>query len=60
MKKYAMLTDQGTAAAETGICTDCRNPKNENKLKPDSDVKAFAFVDVSDNTAIVCMICGKK
>lgn len=59
-----LVTDQGTAAAETGLCEKCyRDSANQgyaremasqsDDVDPNSD-----FVDCSGNDAVECCICG--
>jgi hypothetical protein len=60
-KIVAMVTDQGTAAAETAICEDCASPARvlERLDACLSDVdRRRGFVDVSENEAIQCRYCG--
>lgn len=63
---YAMVSGQGTACAETGICEHCFDDDNQAYLAarafgigidgPDYDK---GFVDVTGNEAISCNICGE-
>ena len=58
-----LVNDQGTAAAETGLCEKCYDtPSNQSYARemasqsddvdPDGD-----FVDCSENDAVGCCIC---
>lgn len=60
--KYALLTDEGTAAAETVLCRQCINTtvKESIEVSADSDVVTGNRVDVTDNNAIRCMNCGRR
>lgn len=60
-----LVTDQGTATIETGLCTTCYpDAKNQayaremasrtDDINPDSN-----FIDCSQNEDINCCICGK-
>lgn len=59
MIRYAMITDEGTAASETGICNACKMLHGSDVIKKPSDCPTSKLVDVSDNTAIKCTICGR-
>lgn len=60
MKKYAMITDEGTAASETGLCNSCKLLHGVDVVKKPSDCPSCKLVDVSDNPEIKCIICGRK
>lgn len=64
-KMYALVSDQGTAAAETALCEDCFED-DENKdyarkqastvLKDIPDLETFH--DCTGNDVLSCCICG--
>lgn len=62
MKRFANVTDEGTAVAETTLCGNCIQA-DENKsyvryvINP-IDVFNPEFVDVTENDACQCIICG--
>ena len=60
-KFYALLTMQGTAAAETGLCEFCFTEEAQAaacaSAFSDIDVER-GFVDVTGNEAIECYECG--
>jgi hypothetical protein len=63
MKKYAILSNEGTACAETGICETCssqRGVKNNivKLAKTIKDISDMTFVDCSENENIECTNCG--
>ena len=60
-----LVTDQGTDAVETGLCSECyKDAGNQaysremasrsDDINPNSD-----FVDCSGNYAVECCICGE-
>jgi ribosomal protein L37E len=68
-KIYALVTEQGTAADETGLYADClQNSKavgtvkdlagKEVVLKDSSDLDVTDFQDVTANEAVNCSYCG--
>jgi hypothetical protein len=73
MRVYALLTDQGTAALETALCTShYRNPRCRARAvavastdvvaSPDSsipNVLVEPWSDCTDNDALVCRECGE-
>ena len=64
MKMYALVTDQGTAAAETALCAGCvGDPENigyarEQGSQADDIINLDRFDDCSQNDALECCICG--
>jgi len=62
MRMYALITDAGTAMAEAFLCEACRNPENEGyameQASQADDWNKESFVDVGDNNASDCCICG--
>lgn len=58
-KMFALVTYQGTAAAETAICSECAEVTTfYAAARADSDVdKERGFVDCTDNEALQCS-CG--
>ena len=58
-----LVTDQGTAAAETGLCekcyTDYANQGYAREMASQSDDvdRDGKFVDCSENDAVSCCIC---
>ncbi len=58
-----LVTDQGTAAGETGLCGNCyENPCNKRYAREmasrcDDVDPTGPFVDCSDNDAISCCVC---
>jgi hypothetical protein len=57
----ALVTDQGTAAAETALCTTCATPDRRKLYEEEakSDVSVMdGWQDVSDNDALSCNKCG--
>ena len=60
-----LVTDQGTATNETGLCTTCYpNIKNQDYAREmasgTKDINPHKdFIDCSENDAISCCICGK-
>jgi len=57
MKKYALVTVEGTAAGETTLCGHCF-VDNMIFTKIPPDVKDPNFRDVTDNDECTCIICG--
>ena len=59
MSLYAMVTEQGTAAAETGLCdTHYEEYKEKVSKEARDDVKPDSWRDVTGNEEIYCNICG--
>jgi hypothetical protein len=56
MKIYALITIDGTACSETGICHACMKLYGTESIKTPDDVLQRKFVDVSGNDAIRCTI----
>ena len=59
---YAMVSNQGTACAETGICEHCFSSENQAKAMAwaGGDVDfGRGFVEVTGNEAISCQFCGE-
>lgn len=66
MKLYALTTNQGTAAKETGLCSDDVLVVPALELVIELATKAgdirmneAAFVDVTGNSEIACIWCGR-
>ena len=60
---YAMLTEQGTAAKETAVCTLCVATLlfNGRCLIPiPDDVVDTTLIDCSGNDELKCVICNHK
>lgn len=59
-KMFAMITEQGTAAAETALCEFCDTTHKKNHLAAtaDEDVVQGSWQDCSENKALICMVCG--
>lgn len=61
MKKYALVTDEGTAISESCICEKHDNITNRNYINyviAPSDAITTLFFDVSNNDACECIFCG--
>lgn len=68
---YALVTNQGTAADETGLCSDClQNVRAVDHAKAmahkdvvitnPSDTDVSDFHDVTENDAMYCEFCGYR
>lgn len=58
---YALVTKQGTAAAETALCHRCfQNDSSREfaKRSAGEDVDTRGWLDVSENDALECVSCG--
>ena len=61
----SLLTDQGTAAAETALCKNCypdeanQGYAREMASQADDIDPESNFVDCTGNDALECIICGK-
>lgn len=55
-KIYALITKQGTAAGETGLCEE--HLKLQQHIASPEDCPQRQWVDVTGNDAISCMECG--
>ena len=59
--KYALVTTEGTAMSETGICGGCRQAERNVQQARDwaeNDWDGGDFHDVTANEAISCQFCG--
>ena len=61
---FAMVNDQGTGCAETGICNRCYGDSASlafaaSRAWGDID-RSKGFVDVTGNEAIDCVVCGAE
>lgn len=61
MRTFAKTTDQGTAAAETGICFihDSSDRRAGIERRADFDVTG-PWVETTDNPEIACIVCGRS
>ncbi|KKL56404.1 hypothetical protein LCGC14_2245740 [marine sediment metagenome] len=61
-----LVTNQGTATAETGLCKNCfdtlANQRYAREIASHTDDidPDGSFVDCSENEAITCCVCGKS
>lgn len=58
---YALVSNQGTACYETGICEFCFGDDEQGYIlaSASGDVNVAAgFVNVTGNDAIYCTVCG--
>jgi len=62
MKMYALVTDQGTAAAETALCGKCfKKYQNYAREMGAQDVQhAGPFHDCTNNPMLRCVICDEE
>lgn len=61
-KFFAMVSEQGSAAGETGLCVECyldAELRIDRERSAGSDVRPNSWTDVSENEAIYCMGCRK-
>lgn len=61
MKLFALVTDQGTAAAETCLCENHIDVNGFSLAcrQADIDVRmSKGFVDCSENEELECIVCG--
>jgi len=64
----ALVTAQGTAAAETGLCDSCYSKethrayaRNQATTRLRDGANPFGdFVECSDNNAVSCCVCGHR
>ena len=61
---YALITEQGTAAAESALCNECYSNLENKQYASDQashsgDVIPGSWQDVTGNEALSCVICGK-
>lgn len=65
VKMLALVTDDGTACAETGVCSDHDTPALRAKIEADADKASVDgaipgnWVDVTLNDAVYCQECGR-
>ena len=61
MRTFAKTTDQGTAAAETGLCLAHDSPARRERTEQhlESDVTG-PWVETTDNPEVHCQICGRS
>lgn len=60
---YALVTSQGTAAAETGLCNECDSIYNRAELEfwADKDAREDGiWEEVTGNAEIFCQFCGHR
>jgi len=59
---YALVSDQGTACGETGLCEHCFDDDNQASIiactSEDVDIEQ-GFIEVTGNEAIECNACGR-
>ena len=63
---FALLSDQGTACAETALCNVCFNLsddagqsyKGKIESQQSNDVVPDSWADCTDNDALSCNVCG--
>lgn len=59
---YSLITHQGTAAGETGLCEHCIDDEAKAHIlafvDEDCDVER-GFVDVTGNDAVECSVCRR-
>ena len=64
MMIYAMVSDQGTACAETALCPkhlEDEDTRFQAIAQADSDTDVDrGFVDCSGNDALECIVCGRR
>ena len=62
LQMFAMVTETGTAAAETALCIDHLSSDGEHVRNLDlpADIKDRNFVDCTGNDALNCVVCGRN
>jgi hypothetical protein len=55
----AMITDSGTACAETALCPEHDNSKMRQTIEAGADADASRWENC-DNPELECQVCGKK
>ena len=61
MRTFAKTADQGTAAAETGLCLAHDSPERRTRVEQhlESDVTG-PWVETTDNLEVHCQVCGRS
>ncbi|KKN99064.1 hypothetical protein LCGC14_0143110 [marine sediment metagenome] len=61
---FALITQQGTACGETGLCAKHFTPENKTEAEHQTGITSDlglpnSWTDCGDNDAIYCVVCGE-